>query len=290
MNSALNSYKQTQVETVGQGEIVVLLYDGAIRFLNQAKERIEKKDFAGKGTAISRALDIIAELDSSLNMEKGGEVAVNLHSLYLFASTTLLKANMKLDIGMIDHVIHMLSELKYSFEIIIQSPEAKAVAEQIRASRSNSTFVARNVTEAPSAGVGKNAAASAYKSVARSAGVEPIQTPQSSTPDQMKGTAPKEVDQASVANFLAQSAPQGAQQAPAQQTPVFATIEPPKGVQMQEQAQEGVGGFDLQASLYNLRQNSAQKVLNNLPENNVAAPTPPPASGLKTSLSSTLNN
>ncbi len=289
MNSALASYKQTQVETVGQGEIVVLLYDGAIRFLNQAKERIEQKDFAAKGIAISRALDIIAELDASLNMEKGGEVAVNLHSLYLFASTALLKANMKLDIDMIDHVIHMLSELKYSFEIIIQTPEAKVVAEQIRASRSNSTFVARNVTEAPSAGVGKNMANSAYKNVARSAGVEAIKPPDQSTPEEIEKaqkTTSKEVDQASVANFLAQSAPQGAAMQPAQ--PVFATIEAPASAQSAPQNQEGVGGFDLQASLYNLRQNNTSTLLDGAPEKAPVTQSPPPASGLKSTLSSSL--
>ncbi len=274
MNSALNSYKQTQVETVNQGEIVVLLYDGAIRFLNQAKDRIEKKDFGGKGVAISRALDIIAELDSSLNMEKGGELSKNLHSLYLFASTCLLKANMKLDVGMIDHVIHMMEELKYSFEIVIKTPEAKQLAEEIRASRSNSTFVARSVTNAPSAGVGKSAANSAYQTVARNAGVQTTQGEQSAQSTQATSQN-TEVDTASVANFLAQQAPQSAQSTQAR-APVAeaATIQMPTHLQNTATPTENVGGFDLQASLYNLRQKDTVQSDDTKVDPQIAAPVP----------------
>ena len=75
MQNAAHAYLQTQVGTTGRGEIIVMLYDGALRFLAQAREKMEARDMAGKGMLISRALDIINELDSSLNMEAGGELA-----------------------------------------------------------------------------------------------------------------------------------------------------------------------------------------------------------------------
>ena len=81
-NKAAQAYIQTKVGTTDQGQLLLLLYDGALRFLQQAREKMLAKDYAGKGVYISKALDIIGELSSSLNMEKGGELATNLNNLY----------------------------------------------------------------------------------------------------------------------------------------------------------------------------------------------------------------
>ena len=124
MLKAKQAYFQTQVTTTTQGELVVLLYDGAIKYLRLAKEKMEIKDFAEKGILISKAMDIIQELDSSLNMEQGGEISVNLHSLYIFAQRQLLQANLKMDQKLIDEVITMLSSLRDAFAAIINTPEA----------------------------------------------------------------------------------------------------------------------------------------------------------------------
>ncbi|MBQ4132152.1 MAG: flagellar export chaperone FliS [Desulfovibrionaceae bacterium] len=124
MLKAKQAYFQTQVTTTTQGELVVLLYDGAIKYLRLAKEKIAAKDFAEKGILISKALDIIQELDSSLNMEQGGEISVNLHSLYIFAQRQLLQANLKMDQKLVDEVITMLSSLRDAFAAIINTPEA----------------------------------------------------------------------------------------------------------------------------------------------------------------------
>lgn len=124
MFKAKQAYFQTQVTTTTQGELVVLLYDGAIKYLRLAKEKMAIKDFAEKGILISKAMDIIQELDSSLNMEQGGEISVNLHSLYIFAQRQLLQANLKMDPKLIDEVITMLSSLRDAFAAIINTPEA----------------------------------------------------------------------------------------------------------------------------------------------------------------------
>jgi len=109
---------QTQVTTTTPGHLVVMLYDGAITFLEQAKVLIQERNYAQKGILISQALDIIAELDGSLNVEKGGELAQNLHKLYLYCSTRLLQANLKMDTALIDEVIKILSSFRASFEEI----------------------------------------------------------------------------------------------------------------------------------------------------------------------------
>lgn len=118
MIKGAKAYLQTQVSTTSQGDILIMLYSGAIKYLMQAKERIAEKDFAKKGVLISKALDVIAELDQSLNNEKGGEVAQNLHQLYFYCSTRLLRANMNMDVSIIDEIIRILEGLKDAFEEI----------------------------------------------------------------------------------------------------------------------------------------------------------------------------
>ena len=70
--NAYNAYKNNEVMTASRTKLVVMLYDGAITFLEQAKEEIQAKHYDKKGILISQALDIIAELDSSINAEKAG--------------------------------------------------------------------------------------------------------------------------------------------------------------------------------------------------------------------------
>lgn len=135
MQKAAHAYLQTQVTTTTQGELLLLLYDGAIKFLNQAKEKIAERDYAGKGILISKALDIVNELDASLNLEKGGELAQNLHKLYFYCSTRLLNANLKMDVGFIDEVIKILSGLRGAYGQIVNTPEAMAVGASMAASR-----------------------------------------------------------------------------------------------------------------------------------------------------------
>ena len=118
MQRAAHAYMQTQVTTTTPGHLVVMLYDGAITFLEQAKQEIEIRNYAKKGILISQALDIISELDGSLNTDKGGEIAQNLHKLYMYCSTRLLQANLKMDITLIDEVIGILSSFRSAFSEI----------------------------------------------------------------------------------------------------------------------------------------------------------------------------
>ena len=133
MQRAASAYLQTQVTTTSQGDLVVMLYDGAMKFLHQAKEHLAANDMAKKGIAISKALDVINELDSTLHMEKGGSLASNLHGLYLFCSNHLVKANLKKSPAMIDDVIRILSGLRAAYAQILTMPEAQAAAQQAAA-------------------------------------------------------------------------------------------------------------------------------------------------------------
>jgi len=133
MQRVASAYLQTQVTTTSQGDLVVMLYDGALKFLHQAKAYLAANDMAQKGITISKALDVINELDCALNMKQGGSLAGNLHGLYLFCSSQLVKANMKKDPAMIDNVIRVLSGLRSAYAQILTLPEAQAAAQQAAA-------------------------------------------------------------------------------------------------------------------------------------------------------------
>lgn len=115
MQSAARSYFQTQVSTTTQGDLLIMLFDAALKFLRQAKDKIAEKNYAQKGILISKALDILSELQGTLNAQKGGELADRLQKLYFFCSTRLLAANLKMDATKIDEVMHILEGLRDAF-------------------------------------------------------------------------------------------------------------------------------------------------------------------------------
>lgn len=149
MQNAAKTYFQTQFTTMGQGEVLLLLYDGALKFLAQAKEKIALKDYGAKGIAISKALDIISELDATLNPEAGGELVANLHQLYFICSTRLLKANLKMDVELIDTVIDVLNGLRSAYAEILHRPDAQAASRQIVERRKD--FNIKGKADGPSA-------------------------------------------------------------------------------------------------------------------------------------------
>lgn len=107
----LKAYKDNSVTTQTPGQIVVLLYEGAIRFCRQAITALEQKDYIQKGKLLDKAYGVVAELNASLDMEKGGEVALNLRKLYVFMQEQLVEANFKKDTKRVQQVIGLLEEL-----------------------------------------------------------------------------------------------------------------------------------------------------------------------------------
>src|SRR5271155_1957438 len=94
-NNYANQYKQTAVKTANRGQIVIMLYEGAIQNVKKATIAVEKKDIKTKGVAIGKAHDIINELLNTLDTEVGGKVAQDLDRLYNFMIEQLLKANLE---------------------------------------------------------------------------------------------------------------------------------------------------------------------------------------------------
>jgi len=116
--NALEAYKQTAVTTASKGRLIVMLYDGAIKFLRLAIKEMEAENYAAKGQYINRAQDIISELNAVLDMESGGEISKNLRSLYLFMKRHLMVANARRDPKMVQEVIGLLDELNQGWKTI----------------------------------------------------------------------------------------------------------------------------------------------------------------------------
>ncbi|EPR31086.1 flagellar protein FliS [Alkalidesulfovibrio alkalitolerans DSM 16529] len=133
MHKATRAYIATQVGTTSQADLLILLYDGAMKYLSQAKERIQARDFKGKGQLLAKASDVINELQSSLNKEKGGEIAENLSRLYFYCNSRLLMANLKMDTEAIDQVINILKGLRSAYAEIKGAAETAVPDEQAKA-------------------------------------------------------------------------------------------------------------------------------------------------------------
>ena len=114
----IGAYQQTAIGTQSKGRLIVMLYDGAIKFMKLAVKELEEGNYAAKGQYIGRAQDIINELNAVLDMEAGGEVSQNLRRLYLFMSRRLNEANGKCDPEMIREVITLMEELNQSWKTI----------------------------------------------------------------------------------------------------------------------------------------------------------------------------
>ena len=118
MVNGLEAYQSTAVLTQSKGRLMVMLYEGAIKFLKLAIKEMEARNHEAKGRYIGKAQDIIWELNSALNMEIGGETTKNLRSLYLYMNRRLNQANIKVDPEICREVISLLETLNSSWKII----------------------------------------------------------------------------------------------------------------------------------------------------------------------------
>ncbi len=109
---ALNSYTQAKVVGGSPVDLIIMLYDGAIEFLHKAATGINMKNLHIKLKYISNALAIIEELDRSLDMDVGGEVAVNLRGLYGYMMTEIFMANVSNDGAKLLHIASLLKDVR----------------------------------------------------------------------------------------------------------------------------------------------------------------------------------
>jgi flagellar protein FliS len=112
------SFKKLHVETASPVDLVIMLYDRAIVLLDKAKNEISEKQYEAKSSTLGKASDIIFELITILDKDKGGEIATSLASLYNFVLREITDANSSLNTKALDNAKKILSELRESWESI----------------------------------------------------------------------------------------------------------------------------------------------------------------------------
>lgn len=91
MRKAVRTYFSPRRQDVSQGQLLLGLYDGALQYLQQARDQMVAQKFATRGLLVNRALEIIGELSRSLDYKSGGDLAAKLNTLYLLCSSRLCR-------------------------------------------------------------------------------------------------------------------------------------------------------------------------------------------------------
>lgn len=134
LNTFYTAYRDTGIKTASGGTLVIMLYDEAVRQLSSALQKFSAEgkvapgDIEGFGAALVKTQEIINELQTSLDMDKGGDVAKNLMSLYIYFNQELLSINLRKDRKKLEFVLDMLTQMRDSWAAVVpKQPAAKTV-------------------------------------------------------------------------------------------------------------------------------------------------------------------
>jgi len=126
MATPCNRYMEMQVQTAPAENLVLMLYDGALRFARQAKVSLAEGRMQDAHNDLTRAQDILGELMGSLNMD-AGDVAHNLFRLYEFIQYRLIVANVRKSAEPIDDVLQLLGDLRATWAEAIRDARGRGV-------------------------------------------------------------------------------------------------------------------------------------------------------------------
>lgn len=134
MNAYMNHYQNNAVLTASKEQILIMLYDGAIRYVRQAKQAIAEGRQADKVHAIGKAMAIVTEFSNTLDYEAGGEIALDLAQLYDFVIRELAAVNARDSIERLEPVEKILLDLREGFAGAIEANQrGNAVQQQAAA-------------------------------------------------------------------------------------------------------------------------------------------------------------
>lgn len=121
-NNPYRAYQKTQVTTAKPEKILLMLYEGAIKFNKIAIQKMKEKNVAEKGKNISKTLAIVSELMNTLDHEKGGQLAADLENLYMFMMDKLIDANMHNNVENLEAVERLLTTLYTAWQDVVNNP------------------------------------------------------------------------------------------------------------------------------------------------------------------------
>lgn len=127
MSNPYSQYQKTQVTTASREKILLMLYEGAIRFTKHAHAALKQGKIADKGKYISKATAILSELMATLDFKAGGQLAVDLENLYVFMIDKLIEGNIKNDPECLEQVEKLLLTLYEAWKDVVENPREDGV-------------------------------------------------------------------------------------------------------------------------------------------------------------------
>ena len=136
-------YREMSVNTASPVQMVVMLYEGAVKFLNQAIEDIERKDYARKSQSVDRAVAIIQHLQGTLDFEKGGDISRELGSLYNYITSRIFAGSSQLDREALEEATKLLTILLEGWREIALKDQEQTVPVDLLAQNAAGRFELR---------------------------------------------------------------------------------------------------------------------------------------------------
>lgn len=127
MTNPYRQYQKTAVTTASREKILLMLYEGAIKFTRQARHAMSEKKIADKGKFISKATAILSELMATLDFKVGGKLAADLENLYIFMIDKLVEGNIQNDQECLKCVEDLLGTLYIAWKDVIENPRADGI-------------------------------------------------------------------------------------------------------------------------------------------------------------------
>ncbi|GAB6100045.1 flagellar export chaperone FliS [Halanaerocella petrolearia] len=115
-NNPYQKYKNTQVETASQEKLLLMLYDGAIKFTKQGIKGIKEEDYELTNNALNKVQAILSEFQTTLDHDQAPELTADLDALYDYMKRRLIKGNVGKNIDPVEEVLGMLKELRETWQ------------------------------------------------------------------------------------------------------------------------------------------------------------------------------
>jgi flagellar protein FliS len=129
MKNAYQKYKSTQVISASKEKLLLMMYEGAIKFTKLAIKAADEKNVPERCTNIGRAFDIVLELNNTLDHKVGGKIAMDLEQLYMFITDQYTKANMSGDSKPLNEALKILETLYDGWKVAVEKLKSEKPAE-----------------------------------------------------------------------------------------------------------------------------------------------------------------
>jgi flagellar protein FliS len=135
-NKYIKQYQTNNITTATPEKLMIMLFDGAVQFLQKAKTAIEEKNMKERSTNIESARNIIRELMRTIDLENGNDVSKSLFRLYNKMAMNLIKANVSRNAFLIDEVITDLMNIRWGFQKAIEIQSGITTVDEVMQERS----------------------------------------------------------------------------------------------------------------------------------------------------------